>query len=116
MARIIGIDINHKDPFGKYLTITLDSGEPLVLTASCADLIKSRMLEEDVRASIRFALEEYDGDVIALGSFDGTEEDFVEEVFDTFTNDIEFGNYPSEDAIQTAVLDVARDYGIRTDL
>lgn len=97
------------------VTLTTDTGEILSMSSALAGVLKEQLAKHDVRDAIRYTIEDYDGDVIALGSFDGTTEEFVEEVFARFEEEIEYGNYPTEDDIQEAVLDTADDYGIRID-
>lgn len=97
------------------VTLTTDTGEILSMSSALAGVLKEQLAKHDVRDAIRYTIEDYDGDVIALESFDGTTEEFVEEVFDRFEEEIEYGNYPTDDDIQEAVLDTADDYGIRID-
>jgi len=74
--------------------------------------MKEQMLKQDVRDAIRYAMEDADGDDIALGSLEIEEDEFLEEVFYKFEEDIEHGILPSDDDIRDAVLDVASSYGI----
>ena len=97
------------------VTLVTVTGEILSMSSALAGVLKEQLAKRDVRDAIRYTAEDYDGDVIALGSFDGTTDDFVEEVFYRFEEEIEYGNYPTEDDIQEAVLDTANDYGIRID-
>lgn len=92
-----------------------DSGNIIAMPSALAGVLKEQLMKMDVRDSIRYTIEDYDGDAISLGSFDGTTEEFIDEVFSLFDNEIEFGNYPNEDSIQEAVLDTAKSYGICID-
>lgn len=95
------------------VTMTDELGNIVSMPSALAGVLYEQLSKINVRDAIRNTAEDYDGEWISLGSFDGTTEEFVEEVFSLFDNDIEFGNYPSEEAIQNAVIDTAEDYGIR---
>lgn len=97
------------------VTLTTDTGEVLSMSSALAGILREQLMKHDVRDAIRYVCEDYDGDAISLGSLDMTEEEFYDEVFSCFEEEIECGNYPTEDAIQDAVLDTADSYGIRID-
>lgn len=97
------------------VTITTDTGEIMSMSSALAGVMREQLAKMDVREAIRYACEDYDGDVISLGSLDMTEEEFYDEVFSSFEEEIEYGNYPTEDDIQEAVLNTADSYGIRID-
>lgn len=97
------------------VTLVTDTGDILSMSSALAGILREQLMKQDVRDSIRYTCEDYDGDVIALGSLDMTPEEFYEEVFSSFEDDIECGVYPTENDIQEAVLDTAEDYGIRID-
>lgn len=97
------------------VTLVDDHGNIISMSSALAGVLREQLAKMDVRDCIRYTVEDYDGDVIALGSFDGTAEEFIDEVFSTFEEEIELGNYPSEDSIQEAVIDTAESYGICID-
>jgi len=97
------------------VTLVTESGDILSMSSALAGILQEQLAKQDVRDRIRYTSEDYDGDVIAIGSLDMTPEEFYEEVFHSFEEEIEYGNYPSDDDIQEAVLDTAEDYGIRID-
>ena len=97
------------------VTLVTTTGDILSMSSAIAGALSQQIAKQDVRDAIRYTCEDYDGDAISLGSFDGTTEDFIEEVFYRFEDEIEYGNYPTEDDIQNAVLDIADEYGIRID-
>lgn len=97
------------------VTLVTDTGDILSMSSALAGVLREQLMKHDVRDAIRYTCEDYDGDVISLGSLDMTEEEFYDEVFSRFDEEIEYGNYPTEDDIQEAVLDTADDYGIRID-
>ena len=111
MATIKSLTLNSD----RSVTLVTDTGDILSMSSALAGVLKEQIMQHDTRDLIRYKCEDYDGDCIALGSLDMTLDEFVEEVYSIFENEIDFGNYPSEDAIQEAVLDTAEDYGIRID-
>ena len=95
--------------------IVTETGDILSMSSALAGVLHEQYMKQSTRDAIRYACEEADGDTISLGSFDGTTDEFVDEVFSMFDNDIDFGVYPTEDAIEDAVLDTANSYGILID-
>ena len=97
------------------VTMTDELGNIVSLPSALAGALHQQMQKIDVRDAIRYAVADADGDTISLGSFDGTDEEFIDEVFSTFEDEIECGNIPSEEEIQDAVIDTASTYGIVID-
>ena len=97
------------------VTLITGTGDILSMSSALAGVFKEQIMKRDVLDIIRYTCEDYDGDCISLGSLDMTTDEFIDEVFHTFDNEIDFGNYPSVDTIEDAVLDTAEDYGIRID-
>ena len=97
------------------VTLVTDTGDILSMSSALAGVLREQLMKQDVRDGIRYTCEDYDGDCISLGSLDMTEEEFYDEVFSRFDEEIEYGNYPTKNDIQEAVLDTAEDYGIRID-
>lgn len=94
------------------ITLIDEAGNILSMSSATAGMLKEQMLKQDVRDAIRYAMEDADGNDIALGSLEIEEDEFLEEVFYKFEEDIEHGILPSDDDIRDAVLDVASSYGI----
>lgn len=97
------------------VTLVTDTGDILSMSSALAGVLREQLMKRDVQDNIRYTCEDYDGDCISLGSLDMTEEEFYDEVFSRFDEEIEYGNYPTKNDIQEAVLDTAKDYGIRID-
>ena len=97
------------------VTLVTDTGEILGMSSALAGILREQLAKHDVRDAIRYKCEDLDGDMISLGSLDMDTDEFVGEVFDTFSDEIEYGNHPSEDDIEEAILDTARYYGILID-
>jgi len=111
MARIANLTVNTD----RSVTLTTDTGDILTMSSALAGVFREQYVKRDVRDAIRYACADMDGDDISLGSFDGSEDDFVEEVFSSFEEEIEYGNYPNEDDIKNAIIDTADAYGICID-
>ena len=97
------------------VTLTTTTGDVLSMPSALAGVLREQYMKQEVRDAIRYACQDADGDTISIGSFDGTDDEFIDEVFSTFEEDIECGVYPDEDDIQDAILDTADSYGIRID-
>ena len=94
------------------VTLIDDLGNIISMSSALAGILREQLARMDVQDAIRYAVEDLDGDIIQLGSYDGTTDEFIEEVYSIFANEIDFGNYPDDDAIQNAIIDTASDYGI----
>ena len=111
MATIKSLTVNTD----RSVTLVTTTGDILSMSSALAGVLREQLMKQDVRDNIRYTCEDYDSDCISLGSLDMTEEEFYDEVFSRFDEEIEYGNYPTKDDIQEAVLDTAEDYGIRID-
>lgn len=94
-----------------------ETGELLALSNAEARNILTLLKGERLRADVRDVVNDYDGDMISLGSLDMTVDEFIDEVCAIFEDDLIYGDvdYPSDTRIQDAVIDTARDYGILID-
>lgn len=97
------------------VTLVMEDGSICSMLAAQAGILREQYEKLSVRDAIRYALDDLDGDQIALGSYDGTTDEFIDEVFASFEDEIECGNHPDDDAIQDAIIDLANDYGILID-
>ena len=111
MATIKNLTVNSD----RSVTLTTDTGDIIRMSPALAGVFREQYVKHDVRDAIRYACEDMDGDSISLGSLDMTEEEFYDEVFSSFEEEIEYGNYPSEDQIHDAIIDTADSYGICID-
>lgn len=111
MATIKSVTVNSD----RSVTLVTATGDVLSMSSALAGILHEQYTKRNVLDAIRYACEDADGDTIALGSFDGTTDEFIYEVFSTFEDDIECGVYPSEDDIENAVIDTANCYGICID-
>ena len=97
------------------VTLITETGDILSMSSALAGILREQYMKQEIRTAIRYTCEDADGDTLSLGSFDGTTDEFIDEVFSSFEDDIECGVYPSETDIEDAVLDTADSYGIRID-
>ena len=111
MATIKNLTVNSD----RSVTLVTDTGDIISMSSALAGIFREQYVKQDVRDAIRYACEDMDGDDISLGSLDMTEEEFYDEVFAQLEEEIEYGNYPSEEAIRDAVIDTAESYGICVD-
>ena len=98
-----------------FYTIEKDDGSSLILSHEEIRSLYFQIKDDYLREDILYNVESYDGDVIALGSYDGTVDEFVDEVHCKLEDAISRGDYISEDDVQDAILDLAESYGIRID-
>lgn len=111
MATIKNLTVNSD----RSVTLTTDTGDILSMSSALAGVFREQYVKHDIRDCIRYACADMDGDDISLGSLDITEDEFYDEVFSNFEDEIEYGNYPSEDSIKDAIIDTAESYGIFID-
>ena len=104
-----------KDKTGGILTIEKEDGTTFTLTEDEAWNLKILLQLEDLKVDIHELVEELDGEWIALGSYDGTPEEFEAEVYECLSGDVEYGRYPSGEYIEEVIRDTARTYGIEID-
>ena len=120
MARITNITINNEDAVGRGVVLTLDSGEALTLTFADADIIKTRMLLQELRDGIRNILDdEIDNGNIDMSKHEYSREDFEEEIYTDLADEIEYGDYSalSNDGewIREKITDTADFYELQPD-
>lgn len=111
MATIKNLTVNAD----RSVTLVTSTGDILSMPSALAGIFREQYVKHDVRDAIRYACDDMDGEDISLGSLDMTEDEFYSEVFAQLEEDIELGNYPSEDTIHDAIIDTAECYGICID-
>lgn len=98
-----------------FYTIEKDDGSSLILSHAEIRSLYFQIKDDYLREDIRYNVESYDGYVIALGSYNGTIDEFIDEVHYKLEDAISCGDFISEDDVQDAILDLAKSYGIRID-
>ena len=76
MATIKSVTVNAD----RSVSLVTDTGDILSMSSALAGILREQLMKHDVRDAIRYTSEDYDGDVISLGSLDMTEEEFYKEV------------------------------------
>lgn len=104
-----------KDRKDGNLTIENEMGATFTLSEQEAWDLRTLLDLEVLKEDIHEFVTDYDGEWIALGSFDGTQEDFEREVYDRLEGGVQYGEYPSETYIEETIFDTARSYGIKID-
>lgn len=100
--------IERKD--GKYI-INRDNDEPIALTCNEVSLLVNFVGKEGLRIQINDRLDEaIENEDINMDAYNGTKEEFVEEVFETFEDDIDYGNSVSDDDIDEEIAQLAGYY------
>ena len=111
MATIKNLTVNTD----RSVTLVTDAGDIISMSSALAGILREQYAKHDVRDAIRYKCEDLDGDIISLGSLDMTTDEFIDEVFSSFEDDIDCGEYPRDDEIEDEVIDTARSYGICID-
>ena len=110
----MGLIIKEKHEDGS-LVIEKETGFTFDLTEQEAHDLKILLMLEDLKVDIHELVEELDGEWIAIGSYDGTQEEFEAEIYDYLKDGVEHGEYPSYEYVEEVIRDTARTYGIEID-
>lgn len=98
---------------GQYV-INRDDGSEVILTCNEASLLINYCGKEGLRQQINDRLD----DVIENGDCDlsryeyGDREDFVQEVYEYFEDEIDYGNSVDDDEISDKIYDLVTEYGL----
>lgn len=119
MARIIGISINRED-IARGVLIHLDDGQTVTLSFADADIIKGRMLLNELRNAITNILdEEISNGYIDMDKHEYTRADFEEEIYEDLADEISNGDYNAlcndGDWIREKITDLANFYELEPD-
>ena len=98
------------------VTIENEYGKTFELSEQEARDLRILLQLEDLKVDIHELVEELDGEYISVGSYDGPQEEFEEEVYDHLSGGLEeTGEYPSLEYEEEVIMDLAREYGIEYD-
>lgn len=91
--------------------ILKDDGTPVILTCAEAGLLINFIGKENLRVQIedRTALAELDW--LDISKYEGTRDEFMQEIFDDLEEEIDYGNSVSDDEIDERICDTAAFYG-----
>ena len=96
---------------GHYYKILKDDGTPVLLTCAEAGLLVNFIGKEGLRASIDERLEIAELDWLDISKYEGTRDEFMQEIFDELEDEIDYGNSVSDDEIDERICDTAAFYG-----
>lgn len=97
-------------------TYTIDRGTGTVdLTVNEVSLLVNQFMKNGLRDSIEYLCREMDGDTIDLNKAPYGFSDFVAEVYCDLENEVDYGNYPSDDDIKDNIQDTASFYEMTID-
>lgn len=118
--RIINIHINNEDAVGRGVVLTLDNGDTLTMTFADAGIIKEQMLLQELRSGIENILDdEISGGYIDMDKYEGTREEFIDEIYVDLEDDITCGDYTAlcndGEYIREKVTDLADYYELEPD-
>lgn len=96
---------------GNNYLISRNDGVTVILTCAEAGLLVNYIGKEGLRVQIedRTALAELDW--LDLSKYEGTFDEFVQEIFDDLEDEIDYGNSVSDDEIDERISDTAAFYG-----
>ena len=120
MARITNIHINNEDAVGRGVVLTLDNGEKLTMTFADAGIIKEQMLMQELRCGITNIIDEEIADgYLDMNKYEGTREEFEDEIFVDLEDEISCGDYTAlcndGEWIREKVEDLANYYDLEPD-
>ena len=85
------------------------------LTSNEVSLLVNQFMKHGLRESIIYLCHELDGDTIDLNKAPNGFDDFVEEVYCDLEDDVDYGDYPSEEYIKEKIQDTANYYDMEYD-
>jgi len=98
--------------YGRYV-INRDDGSKVVLTCNEASLLINYCGKEGLRQQINYQLDDViDNGDCDLEKYDGTREEFVQEVFECFEDEIDYGNSVDDSDISDKIYDLVTEYGL----
>ena len=96
---------------GANYLIAKDDGTNVVLTCMEAGLLVNFIGKENLRAQIEDRVEEAESDWLDLTNYEGTRDEFIQEIFAELEDEIDYGNSVSDDWIDERIGDLANFYG-----
>ena len=97
---------------GRYV-INRDDGSEVVLTCNETSLLINYCGKEGLRQQINYQLDDViDNGDCDLEKYDGTREEFVQEVFECFEDEIDYGNSVDDSEISDKIYDLVTEYGL----
>ena len=86
-------------------------GTSVLLTCAEAGLLVNFIGKEGLRANINERVSAAEEDWLDLSKYEGTRDEFEQEIFDELEDEIDYGNSVSDDEIDERIYDTAAFYG-----
>ena len=96
---------------GPHYLIVKDDGTNTILTCNEVSLLVNFVGKEGLRSQIEDRLSEAESDWLDLSKYEGTREEFMQEIFDELEDEIDYGNSVSDDEVDERIEDTAGFYG-----
>lgn len=97
---------------GRQYKITKDDGTTVILTWSEASLLINFLGKEGLRSQIDERVENAECDWLDISKYSGTRDEFIEEIFESLVDEIDYGNSVSDDWIDDQINDLGALYGL----
>lgn len=95
-----------------YYLICKDDGTNIILSCIEAGLLINYIRKENLRDLIDDQVSYAESDWLDLGKYEHSRNDFIEEIFDAFEDEIDYGNSVSDEQIDEQIADLAVFYGL----
>ena len=90
--------------------IVKDDGTNVVLTCIEAGLLVTYIRKENLRDMIEDQVDSAEDDWLDLSKYEGTRDEFVQEIFDALEDEIDYGNPVTEEQVEDQISDLASLY------
>ena len=97
---------------GHNYIIEKNDGTSITLTCIEADLLTTFIRKENLRYMIDDEVTEAEEDWLDLSKYEGTRDEFIQEIFEALEDEIDYGNSVSVDSVQDQISDLATFYGL----
>lgn len=92
--------------------ILKDDGTPVILTINEAGLLVNFIGKENLRLQIDYRLEDAENDWLDISKYNGTREEFIQEIFEELEDEIDYGNSVSDEFIDERINDLGTFYNL----
>ena len=97
---------------GRYYKILKNDGTPVVLSIAEAGLLVNFIGKENLRSQIEDRLAEAESDWLDMTKYEGSRDEFIQEIFEELEDEIDYGNSVSDEWIDERIGDLAMCYGL----
>lgn len=97
---------------GNYYKILKDDGTPVILTCSEAGILVNFIGKEGLRSQIDDRTTIAELDWLDLSKYNGSREEFIQEIFEELEDEIDYGNSVSDDEIDERIGDLGTYYNL----